>query len=315
MANIQIEEIKEFLRNKPGYLKEGGRRLRDVLRKKGLETSIWKCKEAIRDVNDEIKEEQEKAFAKNAKILFYDIETSRNYVWSWRTGYKLNITHEQILKERAIICVSYKWENEDETYTLHWDKEQDDKFLIEQFVNVLNEADLIVAHNGDAFDIKWLRGRAAHHRIPMLPRYKQYDTLKAALKLFNLNSYALAYLAKFLNVGDGKIRTRPGLWEDVCEANDRNALLEMIEYCEKDVVVLQKVYDVIKMYDNNVMHEGVLKGEIKATSPYNGNISIKHIKEVTTAAGTKKHVMQDIETGRYFEMSDTNYKKFLTINK
>ena len=42
------------------------------------------------------------------KRLFFDIETSPNIVYSWRTGYNLTITTENIITERAIICISYK---------------------------------------------------------------------------------------------------------------------------------------------------------------------------------------------------------------
>lgn len=31
---MELKEIKDFLRNKPGYLKEGGKRLRRVLEKR-----------------------------------------------------------------------------------------------------------------------------------------------------------------------------------------------------------------------------------------------------------------------------------------
>jgi hypothetical protein len=315
MAKIETEEIKEFLRNKPGYLKEGGKRLRNILTERGFQCSVKRCKQAIREVTYEKRELENKIKNKTARILFYDIETSWNEGWFWRSGYKVRITPEQIIKERAVICVSYKWAGEDEVYTLAWDRNQNDKFLIDQFKDVLQEADLIVAHNGDNFDIRWLRGRAAHHRIPMLPKYKQYDTMKVSQKLFSLNSYKLSYIAHFFNVGENKIKTRSGLWEDVCLLNDRNALMEMIEYCEKDVEVLEKVYDVIKMYEYPKLHSGMLQGGIKPTSPITGGVNIKHIKQTTTPAGTIKHIMQDIDTGRYFEMSNTNYKKFLTINK
>ena len=36
---------------------------------------------------------------------------------------------------------------------------------------------------------------------------------------------------------------------------------------------------------------------------------------MVTNSGTIKHIMRDLDTGRLFEMSDTNYKKFLEINK
>jgi hypothetical protein len=139
--------------------------------------------------------------------------------------------------------------------------------------------------------------------------------MKVAMKQMNLNSYALSYLADFFGLSSGKIKTRPYLWEDVCLNNDRGALKEMIEYCEQDVVVLEGVYNVLKMYENPALHAGTLTGQIKATSPINGGTNIKHIKTTASVAGTLKHIMQDKETGRFFEMSDTNYRKFKEINK
>ena len=57
---MELEEIKEFLREKPGYLKEGGKRLRNHLRNKGGATTIYTCKEALRQVRTEVKETEAK---------------------------------------------------------------------------------------------------------------------------------------------------------------------------------------------------------------------------------------------------------------
>ena len=172
---MNLLEIKEFLKNKQGYLKEGGKRLRDHLRNKGFETTIKDCKEALRQCRQENTYSAKKIKNNKARVLIYDIETSPNLGWFWRAGYKQNIQPNQIIKERAIICVSYKWQGEDEVYNLNWDKNQCDYFLIQQFIEVLNEADLIVAHNGDNFDLKWLKTRALIHNLHknMLPNYKR----------------------------------------------------------------------------------------------------------------------------------------------
>ena len=90
----------------------------------------------------------------NIKRLFYDIETSPMVCYSWRIGWNLTLSHSNIIDNWKIICVSYKWEGSDKVYNLKWDKNQDDKTLLEKFVKVLNQADEIVAHNGDRFDIK-----------------------------------------------------------------------------------------------------------------------------------------------------------------
>ena len=50
---------------------------------------------------------------KKIKRLFFDIETSPNIGLFWTAGYKLNISPDSIIKERAIICICYKWAGDD----------------------------------------------------------------------------------------------------------------------------------------------------------------------------------------------------------
>ena len=52
-------DVQEFLKNKPGYTKEGGKRLRNHLSNKGFATTIKKCKIALREVRAENKEVEE----------------------------------------------------------------------------------------------------------------------------------------------------------------------------------------------------------------------------------------------------------------
>lgn len=314
VINISKEEIKDFLNKKPGYLKEGSKRLRNHLYKKGFISSIKTCKLALREAREENKTFNKKINSDDAKVLIYDIETSPNLGWFWRAGFKQNISPDQITKERAVICVSYKWLGEKEVYNLAWDKNQCDKFLIEQFVPVLNEADLIVAHNGDRFDLKWLKTRALFHRIPMLPNYKSFDTLKVAKSKLNFNSNRLDYIAKFLG-HEGKNKTTISLWLDIMFKKCKVAMNTMLEYCDEDVRQLEHVYNELKYLDNPRLHSGVIQGKTKQTSPITGNTNIKWIKSVTTNRGTIKHIMEDLDTNRFFEMSDSNYKKYIEINK
>ena len=43
-------------------------------------------------------------------------------------------------------------------------------------------------------------------------------------------------------------------------------------------------------------------------------VVFKAVKKVTTNRGTVKYIMRDNETGRHFEMSATNYKKFKLVS-
>ena len=115
---------------------------------------------------------------KNIKRLFFDIETSPMIVYSWRTGWKINIPTDNIIEDWRIICISYKWEGQEKVHTLSWDSNKCDKKLLEKFIKIANSADEIVAHNGDRFDIKKIRTRCLYHRIPMFPKYRSLDTLK-----------------------------------------------------------------------------------------------------------------------------------------
>ncbi len=78
------------------------------------------------------------------KRLYFDIEVSPNIGMFWEAGYKLNIGTENIVKERAIICICYKWEGEKKVHSLRWDKNQCDKTLLKDFIKVANDAHELV---------------------------------------------------------------------------------------------------------------------------------------------------------------------------
>lgn len=320
IKQMNVEDVINFLKIKPGYRKEGARRLSEKVLK-GL-ASIDTCRLALKhiDLDQEVEEvltklksnnNQNKSKKDKLKVLIYDIETSYNIVSSWRIGNKVSLPHYSIIQERQIICVSYKWLGEKEVYNLDWGyKDQSDKFLLEQFIEVLNEADLIVAHNGDNFDLKWIRTRALKHGLEMLPYYNQVDTLQLAKKYFYFNSNKLDYISKFLGFS-GKMHTEPELWDEVILNKSLKALVKMIEYCDEDVRQLEKVYTVLSKWDKPKQHAGQLLFGDKISSPVSGSKKLELVKTTTTSAGTVKRIMRDLDTNRLFEMSEANYKKFL----
>ena len=169
------DEIKQFLNNKPGYIKEGGKRLRNHLLNKGFTTTINLCKQALKEVRLENNTTTNKIQNNQGKILIYDIETSYNIGKFWRAGYNLNINPGDIIHERAIICISYKWLGEEQVYNLTWDKNQCDKFLLEQFIPILDEADMIVAHNGDRYDLNFPDKPSGTYTLATLDDIKKID--------------------------------------------------------------------------------------------------------------------------------------------
>lgn len=310
MKNSKLEIAKQFLREHKGYLKKSSFTLSTR-----INIDWHTCAIALKEVKEEFKGLQyqiEKNTFQNSnpRILIYDIETSYNIVKSWRIGYNLNINPNDIIKERKIICISYKWYGEDEVYNIQWDSNQDDKFLLQQFIPVLNEADLIVAHNGDRYDIKFIKTRAIAHDLEMLIDYPQFDTLKVAKKKFNFNSNKLDYISEFLGF-ENKIKTEMQLWDDIIFNKCPKAMNKMIEYCNKDVELLELVYDKLAKWEKPKYHVGVINGLPKTSSPVSGGYNLELLKTVTTPNGVIKRVMRDLDNGRMFEMSESNYQKYI----
>lgn len=186
---------------------------------------------------EEIIERQHKPKRK----LFFDIEVSPNIVSTWRIGNKISIHHDSIIQERAVICICYKWSDEDEVHSLKWE-DGDDKEMLKKFSKILYEADEIVTQNGDNFDVKWLRTRCIYHRIQMPKKFNSIDTLKMARAGFKFNSNKLDYMGKFLKLGE-KIHTEPDLWTKIVMKKCKQSMIKMIDYCKQDVLLLERVYN------------------------------------------------------------------------
>jgi hypothetical protein len=248
--------------------------------------------------------------SKQVKRLFFDIETSPNIVYSWRIGYNLNITPENIIDERKIICISYKWESEEVIHTLTWDKNQCDKKMLTKFISVANQADELIAHNGDRFDIKWVRTRCIYHRIPMFPNYKTLDTLKKAKSGFNFNSNKLDYIAQYLGVGAKVKHSGFDMWKGVMQ-NDKTALSEMVHYCEGDIIVLEDVFLTMQSYIKQNTHAGVLNNNLKYSCPCCSSEQITLLKNNVTAMGTIKRLIECNDCKYNYEISNASYILYL----
>lgn len=244
------------------------------------------------------------------KRLFFDIETSPNIGFFWSSGYKQTINPDNIIKERAIICICYKWEGENKTYSLTWDKNQDDKEMLVNFIEVANEADELVGHNGDKFDLAWIRTRCLYHNIFMFPNYTTIDTLTQARSKFRFNSNRLNYIAKFLGIGE-KINTSFNLWTDIVLNDDREKLKEMVEYCKHDVELLEQVFNKMNTHIAAKTHFGVLNGGEKYSCPSCGSTESNHSKTRTTALGTKRIQLQCKKCYKYYTISNKTYEKYL----
>lgn len=237
------------------------------------------------------------------KRLFFDIETSPNIGVFFEAGFKKNIGYESIIKERAIICICYKWEDSKEVHYLTWDSKQNDKKMLEKFIKVANESDEIVGHNVRKFDMAWVRSRCLFHHIPMLPNYNTIDTLTISRSKFKFNSNKLDYIAKYLGMGK-KIKTDFNLWKDILLHKDKKSMEKMVKYCKNDVIILEKIYKELSNHIDAKSHFGVIFGQDRGSCPECGSDKLRKQRDKILASGVKKIIFQCQTCGKYSQKTD-----------
>jgi len=187
-----------------------------------------------------------------AKILFLDIETAPSLGWVWAKWQTNVIDFKQ---DWYMLSFAYKWAHEENVHVLGLDDlkgykrhPENDKALAKKLWKLLNEADIIVAHNGDSFDLPKINTRFLTHKFPPPMPYKTVDTLKIARKVFAFDSNKLDDLGRYLGIGRKIPNTGFHLWRG-CMTGDAESWRLMKEYNGHDVELLEKVYFLMRAWD------------------------------------------------------------------
>ena len=120
-----------------------------------------------------------------------------------------------------------------------------DFFLVKDLRNLFDEADVLIAHNGDRFDIRKAQARMIRYEMQPPSRYQTIDTLKAARKHFQFDSSRLDASASIFGLGRKLPTTGFNLWKRTM-AGDRKAWAIMKRYNKHDVALLEKVYEELR---------------------------------------------------------------------
>ncbi len=189
------------------------------------------------------------------KILIYDIETSPILGYFWGL-FKQNIGINMIKEDWFVMTWAAKWFGEETIYhDSCWNhnfdpknKEGCDRAVVQSLWDMIDEADMIVAHNGNRFDIKKVTARAITLGIKPHKPVKLIDTMLIAKGAGAFTSNKLDWLAQTL-CGERKVDTGGfELWAN-CLAGDEDAWRLMLEYNINDVTILENVYVALAPYD------------------------------------------------------------------
>ncbi len=222
------------------------------------------------------------------KILLLDIETAPNTALVWRF-FKENIGAKQVLEHSVLMSFACKWLHDP---AIHYEdtQNQSEKKLLKSLFRYLDEADIVVAHNGNKFDLPTIQGRALVNGLKPPSPYKTVDTLLVARYEFNFPANSLEYLAILLECAPKDQHHKfPGfmLWTE-CLKNNPEAWEEMKIYNKQDVLTLEEIYLKMLPYMKRHPNVAVYSEPDSIICPKCGSSHIQSRGYVTTNVGKYK---------------------------
>ena len=187
------------------------------------------------------------------KILIVDIETAPILAYTWGL-WKQNINIPQIVEDWFIICWSAKWLFDDNVFAeCVTPKESialDDSRIMKKLWKLLDEADMVIAHNAKKFDIPRINSRMLVAGMMPPSPYIVIDTLYYYRKQFGFSSNKLDYLNTVLSVENKTDTGGLQTWID-CKNGSQDALDHMLEYNINDVKILEANYLILRPWIKN----------------------------------------------------------------
>lgn len=166
-----------------------------------------------------------------AKILFFDIET---------THLKADFG--------TVLCIGYKWLDNPKVHVpaitqyQSWGRDKtDDTGLVQDFLEVYEQADMVVSYFGKGFDCKFLNAKlmeAAGLLLPNTPHVDLFYTVKANLAL---SRKSLANVGYFLGLNAEKTPVEGKIWRRAATGH-APSVKYIVDHCRADVLLLEEAY-------------------------------------------------------------------------
>lgn len=189
------------------------------------------------------------------KILLMDLELTFAVYYAYPSKREQYLSDKNIIHDQFCTCAAWKWAHETSTYVVKItdDKKQfkkdfrDDKIVATKLHALMTEADIIVAHNGDNFDIKHANTLFRKHGLGPISQTKSIDTLKVARKYFAFPGNSLDSLAK--RFGSGGKNQKPN-WHKMTDGDAKEIDIAAV-YCKNDVDELEVIFNEMRPYMTN----------------------------------------------------------------
>lgn len=236
------------------------------------------------------------------KVLLFDIETSPLQAFIFQKSvWKANVGSEQVISEWFMLTWSAKWLFGDQIMsdrlTGKEAKNEDDGRIVKSLWKLLDEADIIIAHNGDSFDVPNMNTRFIVHGLPPTSPYQTIDTMLVARKQFGFTHNSLNGLAKVFGFEE-KLDTDFDLWKR-CVAGDDEALEYMQKYNNGDVDTLEDIYLKLRPWIKGHPNLGLYVESEEEVCPNCGSSEVSIIPNKFSYTMTSKFPLFRCKCGAY----------------
>ena len=192
------------------------------------------------------------------KILYIDIETAPNLSYIWGQFEQNAIDH---LQEWTLLGFAYAW-NDGPVHTVYppdtttaSELPTTEVALLHEAHALFEEADVVIAHNGDRFDIRKMNAKFIEHNFPPPAPYLSVDTKKIASRVGMFNSNSLDNLGSKLGLGKKMKHEGWPMWEG-CLAGEPKWWKKMAKYNKRDITLLRDLYKRLQPWDNRAPNFG-----------------------------------------------------------
>jgi DNA polymerase elongation subunit (family B)/DNA-directed RNA polymerase subunit RPC12/RpoP len=199
-------------------------------------------------IADDLREAR-KTLETPARILTFDIETSRAIVEVFGLFKNDYISIDRVKMPSRILCYSARWlgdGEEDGLFGSSWEDGDEDAYkeMVTSIWELLDSADMVVTWNGDRFDNQWIEAEANRLGLSRPAPYKSVDLMKIQKRHFKagIMSQKLQWSARHWLRDSKTPHGGRDLWDDIrygSDAEKATAQAVMKEYCEHDTKLTQ----------------------------------------------------------------------------
>lgn len=209
---------------------------------RGHRVRVWLCGKC-----QQLQAEEPPFIALEPKILYVDIESSLVKTLSWGLHVPSKyINPALLLQPEFIITWAASWVGERQVYsgsvTGRQAKHGNDKQCLKELWKLIDDADLVAAHNGDRFDVKKINTRFLLNGYEKPRTFRTLDTLKMARKYFSFQSNKLEFISLSLGFNPKKDMELDD-WIQICMNGDEERIEKMRKYNIGDVREGKKVLE------------------------------------------------------------------------